>query len=41
MQLQIAAAKNANLGEYRVHIKGTPDTGESTSTEFKVKVVAP
>ena len=39
--LQIAAAKDANLGEYRVHIKGTPETGEPTSTEFKVKVVAP
>lgn len=41
VQLQIAAAKGANLGEYRVHIKGTPETGEPTSTEFKVKVVAP
>ena len=41
VQLQIAAAKDANLGEYRVHIKGTPETGEPTSTEFKVKVVAP
>ena len=41
VQLQIAAAKDANLGEYRVHVKGTPETGEPTSTEFKVKVVAP
>jgi uncharacterized membrane protein len=41
VQLQIAAATDANLGEYRVHIKGTPETGEPTSTEFKVKVVAP
>lgn len=41
VQLQIAAAKDANLGEYRVHIKGTPETGGATSTEFKVKVVAP
>lgn len=41
VQLQIAAATDANLGEYRVHIKGTPETGEPTSTELKVKVVAP
>jgi len=41
VQLQIAAARDANLGEYRVHIKGTPETGEPTSTEFKVKVVEP
>jgi uncharacterized membrane protein len=41
VQLQIAAATDANLGEYRVHIKGTPETGEPASTEFKVKVVAP
>ena len=41
VQLQIAAATDANLGEYRVHIKGTPETGQPTSTEFKVKVVAP
>lgn len=41
VQLQIAAATDANLGEYRVHIRGTPDTGEPTSTDFKVKVVAP
>jgi uncharacterized membrane protein len=41
VQLQITAAKDANLGEYRVYIKGTPETGEPTSTEFKVKVVAP
>ena len=41
VQLQITAAQDANLGEYRVYIKGTPETGEATSTEFKVKVVAP
>jgi len=27
VQLQIAAAKDANLGEYRIHIKGTPEPG--------------
>ncbi len=41
VQLRIRAGKNANLGEYRVYVKGTPETGESTSAEFKVKVVAP
>ena len=41
VQLKIAAAQNAALGEYRVTVVGTPKTGESTSTEFKLKVVAP
>jgi uncharacterized membrane protein len=41
VQLRITAAKNAALGEYRVYVKGTPETGEPTSVEFNVKVVAP
>jgi uncharacterized membrane protein len=41
VQLQITAAKDANLGEYRVYVKGTPESGESTSVDFNVKVVAP
>ena len=41
VQLQITAPKDAALGEYRVHIKGTPQTGQPTSTEIKVKVVGP
>jgi uncharacterized membrane protein len=41
VQLRITANKDADLGEYRVYVKGTPETGEATSTEFKVKVVAP
>ena len=41
VQLRIAAAQNAALGEYRVSITGIPETGESTSTEFNVKVVTP
>lgn len=41
VQLQIAATRDTNLGEYRVYIKGTPETGESTSVDFKVKVVTP
>lgn len=27
--------------EYQVYIKGTPETGEQVSADFKVKVVAP
>ena len=41
VQLRIAAAQNAAIGEYRVSVKGIPKTGESTSTVFNVKVVAP
>jgi uncharacterized membrane protein len=41
VQLRITAPKNAALGEYRVYVKGTPETGEPTSVEFTVKVVAP
>jgi uncharacterized membrane protein len=41
VQLRVTAAKDAALGDYRVYVKGTPDTGEPSSAEFKVKVVAP
>jgi uncharacterized membrane protein len=41
VQLKIAAAQNAALGEYRVTVMGLPKTGESTSAEFNVKVAAP
>jgi uncharacterized membrane protein len=41
VQLRIEAAKGAALGEYRVSVKGTPTTGEPTSTKFNVKVVSP
>ena len=41
VQLQISAAKDAAIGEYTVVVTGTPTTGEPTSTEFNVKVVAP
>jgi uncharacterized membrane protein len=40
VQLRIAAGKDAPLGEYRVYVKGTPGTGEPTSADFNVKVVA-
>ena len=41
VQLTITAPKDAALGEYKVSVMGTPTTGESTSVEFNVKVVAP
>jgi uncharacterized membrane protein len=41
VNLRVTAAKDANLGEYKVYVKGTPEQGESTSTEITVKVVAP
>ncbi|MGD1276403.1 MAG: hypothetical protein ABR964_04170 [Tepidisphaeraceae bacterium] len=41
VQLRIAASKDAALGEYRVHVTGTPETGEPTSADFNMKVVAP
>jgi uncharacterized membrane protein len=41
VQLMITALNDADLGEYKVYVTGTPTTGEATSTEFKVKVVAP
>jgi uncharacterized membrane protein len=41
VQLRIAAAQNAALGEYRVSVRGIPKTGEPTSTEFYVRVVTP
>lgn len=41
VQLMISAAKDASLGGYQISLNGTPETGDSTSTEFKVMVVAP
>jgi len=41
VQLRITAAKDAALGEYRVYVKGKPESGEPTQVEFAVKVVAP
>lgn len=41
VQLRITATKDSAIGEYRVHVTGTPEKGEPTSAEFKVKVVAP
>jgi uncharacterized membrane protein len=39
-QLQIAAPKDAAIGEYPVAVTGTPDHGEATSVGSTVKVVA-
>jgi uncharacterized membrane protein len=39
--LQIAVPKDAPLSEYRIFLTGTPETGQPTSIELKVKVIAP
>lgn len=41
VQITITAAKNAAIGEHVITVTGTPTTGEPTTTEFKVKVMAP
>jgi uncharacterized membrane protein len=41
VQLTVTASKDAALGDYRVYVTGTPATGQPTSAEFKVQVVAP
>jgi uncharacterized membrane protein len=41
VQLMITVPKDAALGEYKVSVTGTPTTGEQTSVEFNVKVIAP
>ena len=40
VQLKITAAKDAPLGDQKIMIKGTPDKGDATETEFKVTVSA-
>ncbi len=40
VQLTLTAAKDAPLGDVKVLIKGTPDKGDSTETEFKVTISA-
>jgi uncharacterized membrane protein len=39
--LRITVPKDAALGVYKISVKGTPKTGEPTSTEFNVKVITP
>ena len=41
VQLTIAAAQSAALGEYHVTVRGVPETGQPTSTVFTVEVVSP
>jgi uncharacterized membrane protein len=40
VQLKITAAKDAAIGEHKIQVKGTPDKGEPTETEFKITVSA-
>jgi len=40
VQLKITAAKDAAIGEHKIQVKGTPDKGEPTETEFKLTVSA-
>ena len=40
VKLQIAADRDAAIGEYRVTVKGTPTIGNPTSIVFTVKVEA-
>jgi uncharacterized membrane protein len=41
VQLTIMVPRDAAIGKYMVSITATPVSGEATSAEFKVKVVAP
>ena len=41
VHLRVRAARDAAIGEYRIYLKGTPESGEPTSTSFAVKVVTP
>lgn len=40
VQLKITAANDAPLGDQKIVIKGTPDRGEPTETEFTITVKA-
>ena len=40
IQLTITVAKDAAIGEHKILVKGTPDKGDPTETEFKVTVSA-
>ena len=41
VSLRISAPRDTSLGEYKVFVKGIPESGEPTSTEITVKVVTP
>jgi uncharacterized membrane protein len=38
VQLKVTATKDAAVGEHKIMVKGTPDKGEPTETEFRVNV---
>lgn len=40
IQLRINVAKDAPIGEQKILVKGTPDKGEPTETEFRITVSA-
>ena len=40
VQLKVTVAKDAPIGEHKIQVKGKPDKGEPTETEFKVTVSA-
>lgn len=40
IQLKINVAKDAPLGEQKILVKGTPDKGEPTETQFSITVSA-
>jgi uncharacterized membrane protein len=40
VQLKVTVAKDAPIGEHKILVKGTPDKGEPTETEFKITVGA-
>jgi uncharacterized membrane protein len=41
VSLRITAPRDTSLGEYKIFVRGVPESGEPTSTEITVKVVAP
>ena len=41
VSLRVSAPRDAAIGEYKIYVNGTPETGQATSTEITVKVVAP
>jgi uncharacterized membrane protein len=40
IQVKISVAKDAPIGEHKILVKGTPDKGEPTETEFRITVSA-
>jgi uncharacterized membrane protein len=40
VQVKVSAAEDAAIGDHKIMVKGTPDKGESTETEFTITVSA-